>query len=180
MAATKRYRTIIDLSAFTTTDDAEGARTEVDTKIVPPAAKVREAMTKFVGRIQQRPPAFSAVKIDGKRAYKLARKGEVVEPRAREVVIHRIDPVRYDWPLVELDMHCDKGVYVRSLARDLGAALGTGGFCAMIRRTAVGPFAVDEARTIETLPEKLTKKDLISVDEALRRVEGGAQVQSAS
>jgi tRNA pseudouridine55 synthase len=77
-------------------------------------------------------------------------------------------------------MHCDKGVYVRSLARDLGAALGTGGFCAMIRRTAVGPFAVEEARTIETLPEKLTKKDLISVDEALRRVEGGAQVQSAS
>jgi tRNA pseudouridine55 synthase len=174
MATTKRYRTVIDLSAFTTTDDAEGERTEVDTKTVPLAATVRESIAKFVGRIQQRPPAFSAVKIDGERAYKLARKGDVVEPKAREVVIHSIDLVRYDWPLVELEMHCDKGVYVRSLARDLGVALGTGGFCSMIRRTAVGPFSVDEARSIDGLPEKLTPADLMSVDEALGRIGTGA------
>lgn len=170
MATTKRYRTVIDLSAFTTTDDAEGERTEVAANSPPNAQAVREALTRFIGSIEQRPPAFSAIKIDGKRAYKLARRGEAVEIKPRAVVVHSIDLVRFDWPLVELDMHCDKGVYVRAVARDLGATLGTGGFCAMIRRTAVGPFVVEHARTIESLPVTLTPGDLMSVEEALRQV----------
>lgn len=172
MATTKRYRTEIDLTAFTTTDDAEGERTEITADSIPDEIRVREALARFVGRIEQSPPAFSAVKIDGQRAYKLARKGQAVAPKPREVVIHSIDLVKYDWPVVELDMHCDKGVYVRSLARDLGKAMGTGGFCAMIRRTAVGPFGVEQARSIQSLPERLTAEDLMSVDEALRRVGG--------
>jgi tRNA pseudouridine55 synthase len=167
MATDKRYHTIIDLTAFTTTDDREGDRMEVSIAEPPSEDDIRTALGRFVGEIQQRPPAFSAVKIDGRRAYKLARGGTPADIRARPVVVHAVELLSYRWPLVELAMHCEKGVYVRSLARDLGEALGTGGHCASIRRTAVGPFTVDMAIAPERLPDPLRAEHLLPVETTL-------------
>lgn len=161
MATEKRYRTTIDLSAFTTTDDREGERTEVAITEPPSRERVVAALRSFTGTILQRPPAFSAMKVGGRRAYKLARRGEVVELAPRPVVVHAIEVLGYAFPLLELDIHCGKGTYIRSIARDLGTHLGTGGHCAAIRRTAVGPWTESMARTVESLPDTITEADLL-------------------
>ena len=170
MATEKRYRTEIDLTAFTTTDDREGERTEVAAAAPPDEAAVRAALARFTGTIQQRPPAFSAMKVGGRRAYAAARKGTPMELAPRPVRVDAIEPVAYRWPLVTLDIRCGKGFYVRSLARDLGVALGTGGHCASIRRTAVGPFTLDEARPLDALPQRLAAADLLPLEAALARL----------
>ena len=93
----------------------------------------------------------------------MARAGAEPDIAPRPVIVHDLKLIGYDWPLVELDIHCGKGFYVRALARDLGKALGTGGFCASIRRTAVGPYTLEMARTIEQLPERLSQSDLLQL-----------------
>ena len=165
MATEKRYQTTIDMTAFTTTDDVEGERTEVvlGTPGARDAAPVRaeiEALLaeRFTGTVMQRPPAFSAMKVGGRRAYALARKGETPELAPRPVTIHSITVTDYAWPLLSLDIHCGKGTYVRSIARELGQALGTGGHCTMIRRTAVGTFTIERAVSMDALPEKITQE----------------------
>jgi tRNA pseudouridine55 synthase len=170
MATDKRYRTVIDLSAFTVTDDLEGARVEVEIAAPPSAQDVRAALTSLVGEIWQRPPAHSAVKVAGRRAYALSRAGRAPDLSPRKVVVHGLDLVRYDWPLAELDIRCGKGFYVRSLARDLGRALGTGGHCRSLRRTAVGPFTESESVPLDNVPEPLEQAHLIAIDEALARL----------
>jgi tRNA pseudouridine55 synthase len=172
MATEKRYRTTIDLSAFTATDDLEGERREVVIPQRPGEADLRLALDRFTGEFLQRPPAHSAIKIGGRRAYKLARRGEAPTIEPRPVMIHALDLVAFDWPLVELDLRCGKGLYVRALARDLGEALGTGGHCISIRRTAVGPFTLEPARPVDDLPETLTAGDLIPIERALALVGG--------
>jgi tRNA pseudouridine55 synthase len=167
MATDKRYLTTFDLAAFTTTDDLEGDRTEVTVASPPTEGQIREALQRFTGSIMQAPPSFSAVKIAGKRAYKLARKGQAVQAPPRVVLVHSIEMMRYHWPLVELAIRCAKGFYVRSLARDLGQALGTGGHCASIRRTAVGPFTIEMAQRLDELPANLTERDVMPIDQAL-------------
>ncbi|MBL9118979.1 MAG: tRNA pseudouridine(55) synthase TruB [Phycisphaerae bacterium] len=167
MATDKRYRTTVDLSAFTTTDDREGERTEVAVEKLPSADCVTAAVARFVGTIQQRPPAFSAMKVGGRRAYALARSGSPQELPARPVVIHDLTVLRYEWPELELDIRCGKGTYIRSLARDIGESLGTGGHCASLRRTAVGPFNQSLAVTLDALPDELTVDRLIPVERAL-------------
>jgi tRNA pseudouridine55 synthase len=172
MATEKRYETTIDLAAFTTTDDLQGDRTEVVTAEPPTEQTFREALHGFVGSIMQQPPSFSAKKVGGQRAYKMARKGQAVELQARPVHVHSIELMRYEWPIVELRIHCDKGFYVRSLARDLGRALNTGGHCVAIRRTAVGPFTADSARALQALPERISQSDLIALSQALALIHG--------
>ena len=172
MAAEKRYRTVVDLSAFTTTDDREGERRDVVVAAPPSSDQVRAVLERFVGPIDQRPPAVSAVKVKGRRAYALARRGEAFTLPARPVVMHAIELVRYAWPRLELDIRCGKGTYIRSLARDLGEALGTGGHCASLRRCAVGPFTETEARALDELPEPLTPADVMRLDAALARLSG--------
>ncbi len=176
MAGTKRYETEIDLSATTATLDAEAARVEVPVESPPSEATVRQALRAFVGSIQQRPPAFSAIKLGGQRAWRLARRAggtrdaaaaaaatAAIEPRI--VRVHSLELDSFVWPLVRLRVHSDKGFYVRSLARDLGAALATGGYCTLIRRTAVGPFTLDQARSLESLGS-VGPTDLLSVPPA--------------
>ena len=165
MATEKRYLTTIDMTAFTTTDDVEGERTEVvlgtpGARAAAPARAEIEALLaeRFTGTVMQRPPAFSAMKVGGRRAYALARKGEAPELAPRPVTIHSITVTDYAWPLLSLDIHCGKGTYVRSIARELGQALGTGGHCTMIRRTAVGSFTIDRAVSMDALPEKITQE----------------------
>ncbi|MDY7107143.1 MAG: tRNA pseudouridine(55) synthase TruB [Planctomycetota bacterium] len=167
MATEKRYRTRIDLSAFTSTDDLEGERGEVSVPRPPAEADIRAAFDRFTGEFLQRPPAHSAVKVGGRRAYKLARRGRPPTLEPRPVTIHDINLLEFDWPFIEIDLRCGKGLYVRALARDLGEALGTGGHCVSIRRTAVGPFTLDMARPPDTLPEPLAQADLMPIDEAL-------------
>jgi tRNA pseudouridine55 synthase len=165
----KRYQTVIDLSAFTTSDDREGERCEVAVSSPPREEQVRGVLARFIGRVAQRPPAYSAVKVGGQRAYRLARRAARQKQPAltlppREVVIHSIELVSYRWPLLEIDIRCGKGTYIRSMARDIGLALGTGGHCASLRRSAVGPLTLDMAHLLGELPGSLGANDLLAVN----------------
>ena len=172
METTKRYQTRIDLSAFTTTDDREGAREDIAVEAPPPLARIEQVLDAFRGRSMQRPPSYSAMKVGGRRAYQLARAGKTVELEPRPVMAHEIRVTHYGWPTLELELHVDKGFYVRSLARELGEAMGTGGFCKSIRRTAVGPFDLSMAHDPEALADPLPLELLIDVDTAIRLVDG--------
>lgn len=148
----KRYRAQFTLGAASTTEDPEG--TIVPTQpppAAPPLETVEAAMKNFIGTIRQRPPAHSAVFVEGQRAYHRARRGEVVELPPRDITIHSIDLLRYEYPRLELDIRCESGTYIRALARDLGNALGTGGYCSALCRTAVGPFRIEEALAPDAL-----------------------------
>jgi tRNA pseudouridine55 synthase len=145
MAGEKVYLAGIDLSAFTPSDDRETEREVVGVAEPPTRAAVEAAASGFVGDIDQKPPAHSAIWIDGQRAYKMARRGDEMEMAARRVVVHEIRVLAYAWPMVTLEIRCGKGVYIRSIARDLGLALGTGGTLAWLRRTRVGPWSIRDA-----------------------------------
>jgi tRNA pseudouridine55 synthase len=110
-----------------------------------------EVLRRMTGTIRQRPPAYSALKIGGQPAYKLARAGKAVELQERLVTIYSINLLDYAWPLAKLHIECGRGTYIRSLARDLGEALGTGAYLTALRRTHVGPFHAEQACTIEQL-----------------------------
>lgn len=164
MATDKVYETQIDLAGTSTTLDAEVEAVPVDVPKPPDRAAVDAAIAGFRGDILQAPPAFSAMKVGGRRAYALARKGQTPELPPRPVVVHALDVLAYEWPRVTLRIHCGKGFYVRALARDLGAALGTGGWCVSIRRTAVGPFTIDAAMELDDVPDAVQQADLLSID----------------
>lgn len=108
---------------------------------------VEATLPQFVGNIEQYPPKFSAVKIDGKRAYDYAREGQEVEMKPREVQIDKIELLSLDLPFLELRIHCGKGTYIRSLARDLGIALGSGAHLTKLHRDSIGPFICEKAMT---------------------------------
>lgn len=160
MADRKTYEAQIDLSATSDTDDAEGRVTRVEVARRPTREEVEAAAGRFVGRIQQVPPAHSAVHVGGRRAYALAREGKAVDLGPRAVDVHAFRVTAYEWPCVGVEVECGKGTYIRSLARDLGAALSCGGMLTALRRTRSGEFGVDTARPIESLPEVLTQADL--------------------
>lgn len=145
MDGAKRYVASVDLSRLSTTDDLEGQTRDVPVETPPSREAVEGACRQFLGPIMQVPPAHSAVWIDGERAYKKARRGETVEARPRPVVIDELIIRSYAWPTLELEIACRKGTYIRSLARDIGAALGTGGMLTALRRTAVGPYTEEQA-----------------------------------
>lgn len=163
MGQTKVYETAIDLSAFTNTDDAEGERQEVTVDDPPSLEAVQAALADLTGHIQQTPPAYSAIKINGQRAYKLARKGEEVQIKPRTVRVDEMRLVDYNWPHLNLVVTCGKGTYIRSLARQIGAALGTGGYLTALRRTAVGDYTIDKAVTLDDLPRPLLQEHLLPV-----------------
>lgn len=163
MGGTKVYLTRVDLSAFTQTDDLEGEREEVVVDTPPTQQQVLDALSQLTGEIQQIPPAYSAIHVNGQRAYKLARKGETVEIEPRQVTVHAIELLSYQWPMADLSITCGKGTYIRSIARDLGKMLGTGGHCATLRRTAVGPYTLEHAITGDRLDQPITQADLIVV-----------------
>ena len=140
----KTYRTTIRFGAVSDTDDADGEVTPRQVEQPPTRAELEQALANFVGTIEQVPPAISAIKVGGRRSCALVRKGEEVELQARSVTVHRIAVLAYDYPLLELEVHCGKGTYIRSLARDLGARLGCGGYVEILRRTQVGPFRADD------------------------------------
>jgi tRNA pseudouridine55 synthase len=148
-AMPKVYRTRIRLGGTSDTDDADGTIT-LDTSANPVAeSAVRSALAAFVGAVEQVPPAYSAARVDGRRAHMLARKGMEVNLAPRTVRIDGINVLEYRWPDLEIDVLCGKGTYIRSIARDLGQALGVGGYVTDLRRMRIGPFAVADAVALE-------------------------------
>ena len=169
MLTEKAYDATIRLGATTTTDDAEGEPlTSTPTGAVD-EPDVRSALATFVGEIEQRPSAVSAIKVDGRRAYQRVRDGESVELPARPVTIHEITvgDLRRDGDALDVDVsvRCSSGTYVRAVARDLGERLGVGGHLTVLRRTAVGGFDLAVARTLEELADELT---LVPLEDAAR------------
>jgi len=151
----KTYETTIRLGQATTTYDAEGEVT-AERPVDVSAAAIAAALAAFRGPIRQRVPSHSAVKRDGRPLYESARRGEVLDLPQRDVVIHALDLLIYDPPLLTLRVACSSGTYIRSLAHDLGTALGVGGHVAALRRTAVGAFAVAGALPLDGLtPESV-------------------------
>ena len=151
--ADKTYRFTIEWGRTTNSYDREGATTETS-DVRPSVAQVEAALPAFVGEIQQIPPAFSAIKVDGVRSYDLARAGEEVELQPRTVSIHRACVIAaLDADHVEIEIDCGKGTYVRAIVRDLALALGACGHVSALRRTAVGPFTEARAISLELLEE---------------------------
>jgi tRNA pseudouridine55 synthase len=161
MGQGKVYEAAIDLSAFTASDDAEMPREEVAVDAPPTVEQIDAALAQQTGLIQQVPPNFSAVHVDGKRAYKAARQGETLELKSRRVRVDAIERLNYAWPKLELRISCGKGTYIRSIARDLGKLLGTGGHLTALRRTAVGDYTIDRAFPVDDLANGLTQDDLL-------------------
>jgi len=171
VATTKSYDATIRLGAATTTDDAEGEVVSSGDATSIRAEQVLAGMAELTGDIMQRPASVSAIKIGGRRAHELVRSGEDVEIPARPVTITRFDAraFRRDGPFLDVDVRvdCSSGTYIRSLARDLGDALGVGGHLTALRRTSVGPFQLDDALTLDTLT---TSPQLsLTLDQALTR-----------
>ena len=153
MLTEKSYDATIRLGVVTTTDDAEGeVVSTADTSGVR-EDDVRTELARFVGDIEQVPTAVSAIKVDGQRAYARVRAGEQVELKARPVTIHDLVVHDVALPEVRISVRCSSGTYIRAIARDLGAALGVGGHLTALRRTAVGPFDLSVARTLDELAD---------------------------
>lgn len=163
----KRYRATFLLGRTSHTEDIEGEIVELDNPHVPTREEIERAAESFVGTIQQRPPVFSALKVAGKRAYELARKGKAVELKARPVTIHSLEVVEYRYPELVLDLRCSAGTYVRSLGRDLAESLGTGAVMSALVRTAVGPFRVEEAVDARQLNAQTVRASLQPAQRAL-------------
>ena len=147
---TKVYRFAIAWGSATTTDDKEGA-VVATSDIRPERAALEAVLPQFTGTILQRPPIYSALKIDGERAYDLARAGETVELQPREIDVDSIELVEHGAEQSVLEVTCGKGTYVRALARDIAEALGTRGHVSLLHRAAVGPFHDGDALTIDQL-----------------------------
>jgi len=154
MGTEKEYTGEITLGATSQTDDAEGpiVPNEVATEV--PITEVEKVLQSFVGTFGQMPPQFSAKKVDGDRAYKLARKGKTVDLKPAQVTIHRIEMLDYKWPKIKVRIVSGKGFYVRSLARDVGEKLKVGGYLSALKRTRVGVFSIERAVTVEEASEK--------------------------
>lgn len=147
----KVYRATVRLGATSDTYDAEGRISESEEVVPPKKADVRSVLRKFTGTFQQTPPAYSAIKVSGVKAYDRARRGESFQLEPRSISVHSIDLRKYSWPLVEFDVACSSGTYVRSLAHDLGEQLGCGGLLQSLERTAVGTYSIRQAETLEDL-----------------------------
>jgi len=144
----KVYEATFRLGQTSSTGDPEGEITEVSEE-QPGLAQIEDALAQFRGEITQRPPAFSAIKINGQRAYKLARQGEVVIVPERQVTVFSLDLIDYSYPELRVRVHVSSGTYIRSLAEDIGKVLGTGAYCSELRRTEISEWSVKDAEAIE-------------------------------
>jgi tRNA pseudouridine55 synthase len=140
----KAYRTTIRLGAQSDTLDADGRIEMLTSPRIPSRSEIEEAVAPLSGVVSQMPPAYSAKKIQGKRAYDLARAGQILEMTPRPVRIDRITVIDFTWPHLELEIDCGGGTYIRSIARDIGDALGCGGYVETLIRTRIGPFLVEQ------------------------------------
>lgn len=145
----KEYVATLQLGYFSETDDAEGRKILVDIRLKPILVDIKKVLEGFVGTISQMPPKYSAIKIQGKEAYKRIRKGEDFEMKPRIVEIKQIKILKYKYPTLEIKVTCGSGTYIRSLARDIGQKLGTGAYLAKLVRTKVGEFTLANTKKLE-------------------------------
>ena len=143
----KTYEATIRLGQTSTTGDPEGEITDIS-DLRPNREEIERAVSQFTGDIRQRPPIFSALKINGQRAYKLARDGKEVEIPERTVTIHSLEVVNYEYPELKIRTHVSSGTYIRSLADDIGKTLGTGAYCSQLRRTTINKWDISEANAL--------------------------------
>ena len=146
----KWYEATICLGKVSSTGDPEGELTDVSADI-PTKEQICQTITQFIGEIKQIPPAFSAIKIDGQRAYKLARQGKTVDMPSRSVQIYELELVDYNYPILKIKTHVSSGTYIRTLAEDIGKSLGTGAYCQELRRTKIAEYDVDDAKALADL-----------------------------
>lgn len=158
----KCYRGTFLLGRESDTEDIEGQVVELPSPPQPTRADLERALAPFTGEIQQRPPAFSALKLGGQRAYDLARKGRHVELAPRPVMVYRLELRAYEYPEFQLDIECGSGTYVRSLGRDIAQSLGTAAVMSALQRTAIGSFRLAEAVSLERLETESLEPLLIS------------------
>ncbi len=149
----KEYEVLIELGKESVTDDEEGEKTVWEVLSVPNVSEVSKALEKFIGEIWQMPPQYSAVKVGGVEAYKNARKGKIVNLGKRQVLIKSIEILSYEWPLLRLKVTTGPGVYIRSLARELGEELKVGGYVRELIRTRVGEYRIEDCETVDSLKE---------------------------
>ena len=142
----KVYEATLRLGQTSSTGDPEGEITDVS-DMVPSQSNVESVLATFIGEIKQRPPMYSAIKINGQRAYKLARKGEVFEVPERTVTIFSLDLIDYTYPEIKIRVHVSSGTYIRTLAEDIGKLLGTSAYCSQLRRTKISDQSVTQAST---------------------------------
>ncbi|MBK6291060.1 MAG: tRNA pseudouridine(55) synthase TruB [Ignavibacteria bacterium] len=157
----KVYDVQVTLGATSTTDDSAGEITDVQNVHQLTDAEILAALLGFKGTIDQTPPAYSAVKHQGRRQYDLAREGKEFTPKSRQVTIHSISNVVINWPVVSCTIHCTKGTYIRSIARDLGDRLGCGGYVTALRRTRSGGFSVEHALRIDDVRAAIQEKAVV-------------------
>ncbi len=144
----KVYEATVHLGATSTTGDPEGEITEDSLAEPPSREQIEHVVQQFVGEITQTPPIYSAIKINGRRAYDLARKGVAVDIPSRQVTVYSLDIIQYKWPHLTIRTHVSSGTYIRSLAVDIGAALGVGAYCEQLRRLEIADWDVKRARTL--------------------------------
>ncbi len=168
MGQTKEYTGIIQLGVITRSYDYETEPLEYREFDHIQEEDVRNAIAaNFVGEIEQTPPVFSAIKVDGKRSYDLARKGEALELKKRKITVNSFEITQFDFPNLHFKVVCSKGTYIRSLAHDLGQVLGCGGVLSALRRTKIGDFSVENAWNLEELVQLLEERKLKISDENL-------------
>ncbi|HET6746593.1 MAG TPA: tRNA pseudouridine(55) synthase TruB [Candidatus Saccharimonadales bacterium] len=146
----KVYEATFRLGETSSTGDPEGEIHAKDTRR-PPKEEVEAAMAHFVGNITQRPPIYSAIKINGQRAYKLARKGEEVEIPFRNVTVYSLELLEYTYPEVKVRAHVSSGTYIRTLGEDIGERLGVGAYCSQLRRTRIAQYDIADSLVIEDI-----------------------------
>ncbi|MCR5573009.1 MAG: tRNA pseudouridine(55) synthase TruB, partial [Candidatus Saccharibacteria bacterium] len=145
----KVYEATIRLGATSNTGDPEGEITIFNEKPTISRERIEEVLRKFIGEIEQRPPAFSAIKVNGQRAYKLARAGKDVEIPTRKVQIYSIDIVEYEAPFLKIRTHVGSGTYIRTLAEDIGRELGCGAYTTELRRTKIADYDIEKLPLFE-------------------------------
>ncbi|MET0064908.1 MAG: tRNA pseudouridine(55) synthase TruB [Candidatus Thiodiazotropha sp.] len=169
--ADKRYRVKVKLGETTTTADAEGEVIERADPSGVTEQDLRSVLAGFQGEQQQLPPMYSAVKYQGERLYKLARQGIEVEREPRTIHIYALDLLGFELPEFEMDVHCSKGTYVRTLAEDIGKQLGCGAYVSALRRTGVGPYSDDAMLTLEQVQAAFGEKRFEEMDNWLLPLE---------
>ncbi len=143
----KIYEATIHLGQTSTTGDPEGEITDISDRI-PTKSEIDKTLTGFTGEITQRPPIYSAIKINGQRAYKLARKGEKIEMPERIITVYSINLIDYTYPDIKIRVHVSSGTYIRTLAEDIGKVLNTGAYCTQLRRVSISDWNVAEANKL--------------------------------
>ncbi len=169
MAETKQYRFTACFGKTTTTADAEGETVQVRDVPELTTEDLQMILKNFVGEIQQVPPMYSALKINGKPLYELARKGETVEIKPRRITIFKLEIVQFDLPYLTLDVTCSKGTYIRSLASDIGAYLGCGAYVYELRRLEIGAFKAHQMVTLEELENKPDDATIFPMDRLVQQ-----------